>query len=264
MAHREDGQITFDDLLNIPSSNCFVFPDAEPLTVSLKDILEDQADEKYFLSDTMLKGFIVHNEKHTEKNTGFIWKPRSLNGIASTLRANGSLCPTDNKVLIENEAPKLKQVAQIYGTEKEPNPQAGRIYSPDGLSPTLDTCSGGNRMPKLLVKQATKQGYVEAYEGDGIDIRFAHSSTRRGRVQHQKAQTLQCDDMSAVVVGGLRIRRLTPRECWRLQAFSDESFNKASEVNSNTQLYKQAGNSITVRVLEKILTNLLTEINNNE
>lgn len=57
----------------------------------------------------------------------------------------------------------------------------------------------------------------------------------------------------------LKIRKLTPRECWRLMGFDDEDFNKAQEVNSNTQLYKQAGNSIVVNVLEKILINLLKE-----
>lgn len=60
-----------------------------------------------------------------------------------------------------------------------------------------------------------------------------------------------------VVMNDLRIRKLTPRECWRLQAFPDDAFDKAQEVCSNTQLYKQAGNSITVTVLQAILKNLL-------
>ena len=55
----------------------------------------------------------------------------------------------------------------------------------------------------------------------------------------------------------MRIRKLTPKECWRLMGFDDNDFNKAAEVNSNTQLYKQAGNSIVVNVLEKILNQLL-------
>ena len=54
----------------------------------------------------------------------------------------------------------------------------------------------------------------------------------------------------------MRIRKLTPKECWRLQGFDDEDFYKAEAVNSNTQLYKQAGNSIVVDVLEAIFTNL--------
>lgn len=58
-------------------------------------------------------------------------------------------------------------------------------------------------------------------------------------------------------MNNLRIRKLTPKECWRLMGFDDEDYEKASKVNSNTQLYKQAGNSIVVNVLEAILTNLL-------
>ena len=54
-----------------------------------------------------------------------------------------------------------------------------------------------------------------------------------------------------------RIRKLTPLECWRLMGFDDEDFRKAEAVNSNSQLYKQAGNSIVVNVLEGILRNLL-------
>ena len=55
----------------------------------------------------------------------------------------------------------------------------------------------------------------------------------------------------------MRIRKLTPKECWRLMGFDDEDFEKASKVCSNTQLYKQAGNSIVVNVLEAILKELL-------
>ena len=70
-------------------------------------------------------------------------------------------------------------------------------------------------------------------------------------------------DIGAVVlktinqIKKLRIRKLTPKECWRLMGFDDEDFEKAEKVNSNTQLYKQAGNSIVVNVLEAILKELL-------
>jgi len=78
------------------------------------------------------------------------------------------------------------------------------------------------------------------------------------------AQTTQCGSAtsSAAVLlkNNLRIRKLTPKECWRLMGFSDEDFNKAAQIPlSNTQLYKQAGNSIVVNVLEKIFKNLLKE-----
>ena len=64
---------------------------------------------------------------------------------------------------------------------------------------------------------------------------------------------------TSVVYSDFRVRKLTPKECWRLMGFDDESFEKAERVCSNTQLYKQAGNSIIVQVLERILENLLLD-----
>lgn len=111
--------------------------------------------------------------------------------------------------------------------------------------------------PKCVyVKNATKQGYDIATEGDSINLAYPDSKTRRGRVGKEIAQTIQCNE-SIGVVENLRIRKLTPKECWRLMGFSDQEFEKAEKVNSNTQLYKQAGNSIVVDVLEGILKNLL-------
>ena len=72
--------------------------------------------------------------------------------------------------------------------------------------------------------------------------------------------TLKCRPQYSIYKNtDLRIRKLTPKECWRLMGFDDEDFEKASKVNSNTQLYKQAGNSIVVNVLEAIFDNLLQE-----
>ena len=73
------------------------------------------------------------------------------------------------------------------------------------------------------------------------------------------ANTLMTSCNQAVVTSEYRIRKLTPKECWRLMGFKDEQFNKASEVCSNSQLYKQAGNSIVVNVMEEILKNLIKE-----
>ena len=67
-----------------------------------------------------------------------------------------------------------------------------------------------------------------------------------------------------IIYNQLRIRKLTPKECWRLMGFNDEEYEKASKFNSTTQLYKQAGNSIVVNVLMEIFKNLLLEKTNNE
>lgn len=126
----------------------------------------------------------------------------------------------------------------------------------------VETITSDGSTPKhnnriIEVKEATKKGYQEAQEGDYVNLQFPNSSTRRGRVGKQVANTLLANDAQGVVTEKLRIRRLTPKECWRLMGFDDEAFEKARQVNSDTQLYKQAGNSIVVDVLEAILTNLL-------
>lgn len=106
------------------------------------------------------------------------------------------------------------------------------------------------------IRQATKKGYDIAYEGDSINLEQPNSQTRRGRVGKQMANTLTTSCNQAVVQN-YRIRKLTPKESWRLMGFIDEQFEKAEEVCSNSQLYKQAGNSICVPVMEEIFKNLL-------
>ena len=176
---------------------------------------------------------------------------------------------------------KIIQVAQL-DTETRKNSNRFRTYDPSGIGACLSTMGGGGLEPCILVKEATKKGYAEANVGDSINISHPNSKTRRGRVGKQIANTLLTGEEQAVIVqkprgfnkggehevaptlssnswqennllkSGIRIRKLTPRECWRLQGFPDWAFDKAQEVNSNSQLYKQAGNSVTVPVIYEI------------
>lgn len=151
----------------------------------------------------------------------------------------------------------IKQIGNINNsTSFGGNPQTGRVYDIEGISPTLNTMQGGGREPKVAIREATKQGYALASTGDYINLDFPGSKTRRGRVGKQVANTLLTSGNQGVVTKGLKIRKLTPRECWRLQAFPDWAFDKAQEVNSKTQLYKQAGNSVTVNVIKAIAERL--------
>ncbi|HEM5132710.1 TPA: DNA cytosine methyltransferase [Streptococcus suis] len=139
----------------------------------------------------------------------------------------------------------------------EPNfNQSGCIYAPEGIAPTIRTMQGGGLEPKIAVREATSKGYSEATVGDSVNLSHPNSSTRRGRVGKQVANTLLTDEEQGVVMPNFRIRKLTPRECWRLQGFPDWAFDKAQAVNSNSQLYKQAGNSVTVNVIEAIARKL--------
>ena len=162
---------------------------------------------------------------------------------------------------------------------------ASDIIEDNGISPTVMENHGTVTATPLKVKNATDKGYDDADIEDSVNLALPNSKTRRGRVDHQVAQTLDTSCNQGVVVAidvdskdeehpGLYIklaedfiiyavwyekykcyitvRKLTPKECFRLQGWSDDYFEKAEFVNSNSQLYKQAGNGITVNVTEAI------------
>ena len=164
-------------------------------------------------------------------------------GIVGTLTAIDYKGP--KQVAIPNEIKK-------YGVLQPNFNQSGVVYETDGISPTIRTMQGGGLESKIRVREATKQGYAEASVGDSVNLSYPNSKTRRGRVGEGIANTLVTGDSQGVVMPNFRIRKLTPKECWRLQGFPDWAFDKAQEVNSNSQLYKQAGNSVTVNVIKEI------------
>jgi DNA (cytosine-5)-methyltransferase 1 len=120
------------------------------------------------------------------------------------------------------------------------------------------TLTSQDRHGVMIVKDGTKKGYTEftPTEETTIDLRVPDSATRRGRVKEGVTGTLdtQCN---VGVFSNFRIRKLTPLECWRLQGFPDEHFHKAKASGvSDSQLYKQAGNSVTVNVIKAIAREL--------
>lgn len=184
----------------------FKFPEPFSSTIRLKDILEKEVDEKFYIPKDRVDRFVTNSNSKKclmydvsqSKREG---KSREYNDYSPTLTSRDY---KDPRIVNENA---LKQVAQIYPNSG--NPQAGRIYDANGISPAMDTCQGGNRMPKVFEDRE------------------------------------------------LRIRKLTPKECFRLMGFSDENFDAAQKVGiSNSQLYKQAGNSIVVDVLYYIYKEL--------
>lgn len=141
----------------------------------------------------------------------------------------------------------------------------GGLYTNDsekfsrGVLPRLSrTLKSQNHDAAILIKEATAQGYAQALPGDSINISHPNSETRRGRVGKVIANTLLTGKEQAVVTDEFQIRKLTPRECWRLQGFPDWAFDRAKEVNSDSQLYKQAGNSVTVSVIHDIARRLVS------
>lgn len=114
--------------------------------------------------------------------------------------------------------------------------QSSRVYATEGLAPTLSTMQGGDQEPKIIQKG---RGY-----------------NKGGRHVISPTLSSQSWQENNLLQNNHRIRKLTPKECWRLQGFPDWAFDKASQVNSNSQLYKQAGNSVTVNVIEAIAKEL--------
>lgn len=304
----------------------YEFPEPFPLQLRLKDMLEDEVEEKYYINSEKVNQFIVNNPSiDTSKSVlGTCHKRNDLSFATRDKVYNEEMESPTLTATMFKDPPKIMQVGQMYGTEKEPNPQAGRIYDADGISPTMDTCSGGNRMPKVLIEGTViddTQGFdgTRYYDNVSPSLRASRSGlkvvtdTATGdkhndeennkimidEVKRIVSATRKCDigvtvhdngdirphrldkkksgisemqinkdtNISNTVTAShmpkiygdstnLRIRKLTPKECWRLMGFDDEDFYKAQAVNSNTQLYKQAGNSIVVNVLEAIFTNL--------
>lgn len=214
----------------------YLFPNPIPLTRKLKDVLEPVVDEKYYLSQDKVDKLLINMDKEVS-NTIRCGGGDSLDGkhtwdiVACASRGRNPENPSDKTAGTPTEQrleinqtgcsntittvekdnyviePSVKQVGNIMETDSfGGNPQCGRVYSDDGISPTLNTMQGGGREPKI----------TDSY----------------------------------------RIRKLTPRECWRLMGVKDKQFNKLHGI-SNTQLYKLAGNSIVVDVLMGIFRNLL-------
>ncbi len=130
-----------------------------------------------------------------------------------------------------------------------------RIYDSNGVSVSVTPSFRGS----ISVKTATKKGFEEVDVGDSINLAFPNSETRRGRVGKNMAQTLdtQCNQGTLEIDEYIRIRKLTPTECFRLMGWKDEQINKIKAAKvSNTQMYKQAGNGIVVTVLEAIFKKL--------
>ena len=354
----------------------YKFPEPIELELRLKDVLEEVVDEKLYLDTDKAKKLIAtvtdkHDIKEATPTDGGLKKPRPkevANAIIARYDAGISNQQSTGTMVIEPNPTRLGGIFDKDGKKH----QAGAIWDKNQVSPTLDTMQGGWRQPSVVVdnpegipiKNAAKKGYINAYDGDGVDLAYPTSKTRRGRVQKGLSQTLDTSDSKGVIIAAsrgrnpenpsdrtvgspteqrleinkqgtsntittvqkdnyvveakkeygrmgrqavetlnennvkysdtinpfnkrvsskdgisptlttrpegfktailpvsqeLRIRKLTPLETWRLMGFSDDDFHKAEEVNSNSQLYKQAGNSIVVDVLEGIFKQLLEE-----
>ena len=178
----------------------------------------------------------------------------------------------------------VRQLGNCMVTGKRENPNQGRVYDKDGLSPTLSCMEGGNRQPMIVAMRGrytdennsktmqklepNKEGLcntLTSVQKDNLVMEQVPISTS-GKVidtastilaGYERTNMTGFNADNGVLEGNYRIRKLTPKECWRLMGFTDEDFMKAEMVNSNTQLYKQAGNSIVKDVLMAIFKEMM-------
>lgn len=265
----------------------YEFPEEIELTKKLKDVLEESVDEKYYLSDKLIAGLIANTERQRAKGNGFTFETTDGDCVAKTVTTRVGACRSgDNYIQVVGKL-------DIKGHDC-----VKRVYSGEGIAPTLTDMQGGNRQPKVLIdepviaasrgrnpdrpgdrtpgipteqrleinkqgisntittvqkdnyviepclkiKEATKAGYKEAYAGDGVNI-SGRMKYQRGNVQKEMTQTLMANGSErGVVTPDMRIRKLTPRECWRLMGFGDEDFNKAAF--TKTKAYIEGGTKI--------------------
>jgi DNA (cytosine-5)-methyltransferase 1 len=301
------------------------FPEVKPLKLRLKDMLEAEVDEKYYLSDVTIER--IKNWNAQQDPLKNIDKEKF---VSPCITARGAGEEHSGMILI-----KCEQVGEIQGSGY--NEMTGMVYGSNGLSPTVRTFCGGGQEIKIAVNSATKSGYEIAEVGDSIDIAYPNSNTRRGRVGKGVSQTLLTSDQMAVleeqpriaeciggigeknsnggtqyyqqdriysgdialahpanlpsgsyyyteptaldeqngyvrhdvlvgtlttdgsspkhnnrIIEGYKIRKLTPKECFRLMGVKDEDFERVAQDQSNSSLYHLAGDSIITNCLMAI------------
>lgn len=210
-------------MISILGEYSYKFPKPIKLENRLKDLLETDVDESYFLSDKMINCFTSENSKNFNRKERFLQslEMTNLKGIATTINTTAGNRPVDNFVLND----KVNRLYGLFDTEKTKH-QAGSVYDVNGLAPTLDTMNGGYREPCIEIREATKKGFAIAQ-----DV-----------VKKLKE---------------IKIRKLTPNECFRLMGVKDEDFEKVKQNQSNSSLYHLAGDSIVTTCLMALFGELL-------
>lgn len=222
----------------------FKFPEGFDNGIRLRDVLEEEVEESYYVSEEKLQRFITS----LNNDTSVLYDPCQVKREGKSREYN-DYCPTltsrdykDPRLVNENA---VKQVGNIVNTGNWDNPQRGRIYSPDGCSPALNCCGGGGLEPKIV-----QVGNVNP-SGRGMNGNVFSDEGLAPTLTTNKGEGNK-------ILSNLRIRKLTPKECFRLMGFNDSDYDAASKVVSNSQMYKQTGNSIVVDVLYYILVELYT------
>lgn len=238
----------------------YIFPYPRPLSIMLKDILEDEVDKRFYLKESTMRSMLASKFTNRRKS---VFTPDATHC--------GALLGRDYK------EPKCVVVGSIEeGKWGKVTEMHQRVYSPEGISPTITAQGGGNQEKKIIVDDLYAGREKRAYEDTAPTIRSERNGLKvvafRGRPPEDGHKNLEqqaeerTDGLTNTITTVLKdnmilenctIRKLTPTECWRLMGWKDEQIAKVKAAGvSNSQMYKQAGNGIVVAVLEAIFGNL--------
>ena len=283
-------------MVSILGEYSYSFPPKKELKLRLKDMLEEEVDNKYFLSDKMLAYCFGINQKESKYNRREVFE-RNLNpkkDVASTITTCAGNRATDNFIVSNKVLKETFEQNEIGENDVQYIDGFNRKIRKDELANTITTRVSASSNDYILIKNATKKGYLEAQEGDGVDI-SSRMEYHRGTVQKGKTQTLTTmggENNGVVVIGNytpsnhnasrivdknyvaptvmenhgtitaiqlsdLAIRKLTPRECERLMGVRDEDITNMLKKQSDSSAYHCFGDSIVVDVLMAIFGELL-------
>ena len=256
-------------MISILGDYNYTFPKPVLLRLKLKDMLEDEVDEKYYLSNKTINFFYKNEKKQKEKGNGFKFGVTDGKGIAKTITTRAGSRMDDNficnnalsQTLKNNDINKIEDVAYIDSYNKK--------IRNDNLSSTITTRVSDSNNSFLLIKNDSnmktklcndliQQGKVK--ENDVI--RHSYTTSRmKGEMKDLKQNNIsptlytRCDCLG--VVNNMRIRKLTPKECFRLMGVKDKNYENCAKNQSDSSLYHLAGDSIVVNVLMAIFKELL-------
>jgi DNA (cytosine-5)-methyltransferase 1 len=237
--------------------NVFQFPKEQPLQKRLKDVLEENVTEKYFLSDKAINGFVEHTKRQQDKGNGFKFDPNYGDNIASSVLTRAGSRPDDNFIKVKSATKSGYEIA----TENDsinfsvPNSETRRGRVGKGVCQTLDTaCNQAVMVVAFGRSEDEKKRRREHFKATGKDSgSFKDKQLILKDQEHYDTLLANPNPIKEGLISeNYRIRRLTPRECFRLMDFPD-SFTWTV---SDSQAYKQAGNSICVGVLAAIINQL--------
>lgn len=233
----------------------FKYPIGFDSGVRLRDILDNEVDDKYYVSGEKPQRFITNLSSNNSLlcdpcQTKREEKAREYNDYAPTLTARDYKTP---RFVNENS---VKQVGNIVNPCNWDNPQRKKICSPEDCSPKGVEITVDKDIKPCVYKNYEREKDLIANSDKEIYRCKCDSGWQDNQVGIKVSPCLRANSNHTVAYNNLRIRKLTPKECFRLMGFSDDDFYKAESVVSNSQLYKQAGNSIVVDVLYYILVEL--------